>query len=36
VWLTSEKGFHEEPETILSWFIHVPATALPLVIMNVS
>jgi hypothetical protein len=26
MWLTSEKSFHEEPETIRSWFIHVPAT----------
>ncbi|MBT9166613.1 MAG: hypothetical protein DDT25_01306 [Chloroflexi bacterium] len=26
MWLTSEKSFHEEPDTIRSWFIHVPAT----------
>jgi Transposase DDE domain. len=26
MWLTSEKKSHEEPETIRSWFIHVPAT----------
>jgi len=26
MWLTSEKSFHEKPETIRSWFIHVPAT----------
>jgi hypothetical protein len=26
MWLTSEKSFHEEPETIRSWSIHVPAT----------
>ena len=26
MWLTTEKSFHEEPETIRSWFIYVPAT----------
>jgi len=26
MWLTTEKSFHEEPETIRAWFIYVPAT----------
>jgi len=26
LWLSTEKSFHEEPETIRSWFIYVPAT----------
>ncbi len=26
IWLTTEKSFHEEPETIRSWFIYVPET----------